>query len=148
MHTFIETYLHYYAIWLIIVYCGVIVAMLIDLIAGLRKARAAGRKTTSRGYKQTCDKAVKYFLPMVCLTCIDIIASAILPVPFMTMAMGVYNIFCELKSILETTHDKSEIDRYATAARLLLSENENFKKLIDDIFELNNLKKGTHHEKD
>ena len=145
---FIYTYMREYAIWLIMIYGGVFLSMLIDLISGLRKARLLGQKRTSRGYKRTCDKAMRYFLPMSCLTIIDIIVSALSPLPVMTMVMGIYNIFCEIKSIMESTHDKQEIERYATLVNMLLSDHERYGKLIETIFdlekktkELNNYKK-------
>ena len=118
--TFAETYFHEEALWLLVVYTAVMVAMIVDLACGLHKSRRRGRKCTSRGFKQTCDKAVKYFLPMICLTCVDLIASAVVSLPFLTMLMGIYNIFCELKSILETTHDKAEIEQCAELAQKLL----------------------------
>ena len=145
---FVDGYFHNYALWLTIVYSGVLTAMVIDLITGIRKSRRLGRKTTSRGYKQTCDKAMKYFMPMICLTCIDLIASAILPFPIMTMAMGIYNIFCELKSIMESTAEKAEIDRCVYAAHQLLQNYEPMKKLIDEIFELNAKKEKQHTKKE
>lgn len=138
---FILLYFKDYAPWLLIVYTSVLTAMLVDLICGVRKARLLGRKRTSRGYKQTCDKALKYFMPMICLTCIDLISSAVMPLPALTMAMGIYNIFCEFKSITETLRDKAEINRYASIIRFLLSRNDKFKELINEIYELTDKKK-------
>ena len=76
MEIFIETMkgasLHIHAVWLALTYIAVILAMAIDFVAGLRKAKAAGIASNSRGYKMTTEKAAKYFLPMLCLTCVDI----------------------------------------------------------------------------
>ena len=69
MDFFVETLknasLHIHAVWLAIAYVAVILAMAVDFIAGLRKAKAAGIASNSRGYKMTTEKAAKYFLPML-----------------------------------------------------------------------------------
>ena len=101
--------LHVHAVWLALAYIAVIIAMAVDFVAGLRKAKQAGIASTSRGYKMTTEKAAKYFLPMLCLTCVDLMTSVILPAPFFTMLMAGFNIFCEWKSVLESTHDKQEL---------------------------------------
>lgn len=106
---FIETNLMSQTVWLALCYCAVIVAMGADLITGVTKSRRMGHKATSKGYKRTCEKAVKYFLPMICLSCIDLLATVIFAAPFLTMIFGAYCIFCELKSVLESTHRKEEI---------------------------------------
>ena len=76
MDFFVETLknasLHIHAVWLAIAYIAVILAMTVDFIAGLRKAKIAGKVTTSRALKMTTEKATKYFLPMLCLSCIDV----------------------------------------------------------------------------
>lgn len=112
--------------WLFATYVCVVVAVAIDFVTGVRKARKGGVATTSRGYKMTCDKAVKYFLPMLCLSCIDYLASIFIVAPFLTMSMGVFNIFCEWKSVMESTHDKQEIRRamYAINSALGVVENQ------------------------
>ena len=46
---------------------------------------------------------------MMCLSCIDIIASAVVGLPVLTMVYGAYCVFCELKSVMETTHEKEQI---------------------------------------
>ena len=49
--------------------------MILDFITGVRKASLRGEATTSRGFRRTAEKASQYFLPMMCLTAIDVIAS-------------------------------------------------------------------------
>ena len=48
---------------------ALLLAMLIDLISGVQKARARGEATTSQGFKKTCEKARKYFGPYIVLIC-------------------------------------------------------------------------------
>lgn len=113
-----------HAVWLVVTYAGVVVAMGADLLTGVRKARRLGRRRDSRGYKRTCDKAMRYFLPMICLSCIDVLATVIFPAPYLTMVFGAYCIFCELKSILESTSVKADIARSEELERLLADEKE------------------------
>ena len=44
-----------------------IVAMTVDLVFGVYKARQLGEATTSTGLKKTCEKARKYFSPFMVL---------------------------------------------------------------------------------
>ncbi len=119
-----------FIIWLAATYTGVLVAIAIDFVCGVRKARLAHIATRSRGYKMTCDKAVKYFLPMLCLTCIDFIASIFFAAPFLTMAMGAFNIFCEWKSVMESIHDKKEIRHAAETMRLIIENKDDLASAI------------------
>lgn len=113
-----------HAVWLAITYAGVLVAMALDFVCGVRKARKAGIATTSKGYKMTCDKAVKYFLPMLCLSVVDVYTCTIIPLPVFTMGIGSFNIFCEFKSVMEKTHEKAEMRR-AERTMSLIVENYN-----------------------
>lgn len=98
-----------HGVWIVITYLLVVVAMAADLATGIRKSRKLGRRLNSRGYKRTCRKALDYFLPMMCLSCIDVLASVVISFPALTMIFGAYCVFCELKSVMETTHDKEAI---------------------------------------
>ena len=49
--------LHVHAVWLAIAYIAVILAMAVDFIAGLKKAKQAGKVTTSRALKMTTEKS-------------------------------------------------------------------------------------------
>jgi hypothetical protein len=116
--------------WLMVIYLGVFVAMFVDLVTGVRKAKAAGKARTSEGYKRTCDKAIKYFFPMFCLSMIDLMVSSFMPVPGFTMAMGGFNIFCEFKSVMEKTHEKEEIRKAEKTMSIVLENKEDFAKLL------------------
>ena len=119
--------------WLAVTYGCVLAAMAVDFYSGVRKARKAGIATRSRGYKMTCDKAVKYFLPMLCLSCIDILASIFYTMPFLTMVMAAFNIFCELKSVLETTREKEEIRQAALSVRKVVEGRDDLIKAIAEV---------------
>ena len=140
MEIFIETMkgasLHIHAVWLALTYIAVILAMAIDFVAGLRKAKAAGIASNSRGYKMTTEKAAKYFLPMLCLTCVDIMTSVILPAPFFTMLMAGFNIFCEWKSVMESTHDKQEMREAANTLNVIVKNKDDIVGIITQAMEL------------
>lgn len=128
--------LHIHAVWLAIAYIAVILAMAVDFIAGPRKAKLAGKVTTSRALKMTTEKATKYFLPMLCLSCIDVLTSVVLPAPFFTLLMGAFNIFCEWKSVLESTHDKQELRDAANTFNVYIDTafmpEADIKRLVDE----------------
>ena len=140
MEIFIETMkgasLHIHAVWLALTYIAVILAMAIDFVAGLRKAKAAGIASNSRGYKMTTEKAAKYFLPMLCLTCVDLMTSVILPAPFFTMLMAGFNIFCEWKSVMESTHDKQEMREAANTLNVIVKNKDDIVGIITQAMEL------------
>ena len=122
--------LHVHAVWLALAYIAVIIAMAVDFVAGLRKAKQAGIASTSRGYKMTTEKAAKYFLPKLCLTCVDLMTSVILPAPFFTMLMAGFNIFCEWKSVLESTHDKQELRDKANTFNVILKNKDDIAAIV------------------
>lgn len=119
--------------WIVITYMLVMVAMGADLVTGVWKSRKIGRELNSRGYKRTCFKAMNYFLPLMCVSCIDMLASAVISVPVLTLVFGAYCVFCELKSVLESTHDKEAI---RNDLRDLLELGENISDVKDLIRKL------------
>lgn len=119
-----------FIVWLAATYVLVLVSVGVDFVSGVRKARLAGQPRHSSGYKRTCDKAVKYFLPMLCLSCIDFIASVFFAAPFLTMTMGAFNIFCEWRSVMETVSDKREIRRAAQTMRLVIENRDDLAAAI------------------
>lgn len=128
--------------WLAVIYAAVLFAMLVDLITGVHKARLAGKARTSEGYKRSCEKAIKYFFPMLCLSMIDLMASTVLTLPYMTMAMGAFNIFCEWKSVMEKTHEKEEIRKAEKTISIILENKEDILKALAQIT------KEQHEEKE
>ena len=141
LETFKNASLHVHAVWLALTYVAVILAMAIDFIAGLRKAKLAGKVTTSRALKMTTEKATKYFLPMLCLSCIDVLTSVVLPAPFFTMLMGAFNIFCEWKSVLESTHDKQELRDAANTFNVIVKNKDDLAGIIMQAMQMMEKKK-------
>ena len=130
IETFKNASLHIHAVWLALAYIAVIIAMAVDFIAGLRKAKQAGRVTTSRALQMTTEKATKYFLPMLCLSCIDVLTSLVLPAPFFTLLMAAFNILCEWKSVLESTHDKQQLREAANTFNVIVKNKDDIASII------------------
>ena len=124
---------HLYRLAVIVALCmaSMIVAMLVDLIFGVRKAKANGEATTSTGLKKTCDKARKYFSPFMVTVCIDLIAScAGIPVPVFSMIWAVYCVFCEFMSVREKAWQKAEIRKQENTMRVVLQNRHDLANAI------------------
>ena len=124
-------------------YGAVAVAMAVDFAAGVRRARMSGIARRSRSYKMTCTKAMKYFAPMLVLTCVDIISVAVLNFPVFTMVMGAFNIFCEWKSVMESTHDKEEIRRAASTLSVIIENKDEIARMLANILTEKQTEKST-----
>lgn len=132
--------------WLILYYAAVLLAMAVDLWVGVAKARKAGIATRSTGYKRTCDKATKYFFPMLCLSCIDLMACTLLPVPLFSLAMAAFNVFCEYRSVMENTHEKAEMRKAEKTMSIILENKDDLASAIAQILVTSKLEKDNKTE--
>ena len=135
MNEVIETFAveHLYRFAFIVSLCmaAMLVAMVVDLIFGVRKAKRNGEATTSTGLKKTCDKARKYFSPFMATVCIDIIAAcANLQVPIFSMLWSAYCVFCEFISIREKAWQKAEIRKQERTMKVILENKEDIAKTL------------------
>ena len=103
------SHLYGHVVLIVATTAALLLAMLIDLISGVQKARARGEATTSQGFKKTCEKGRKYFGPYIVLICIDLLACVLIPVPAFSMLWAAYCIFCEFKSVREKSWQKEEL---------------------------------------
>lgn len=122
-----------HAVWLIIIYAAMLVAMAIDFVCGVMKARKAHLATNSKGYKMTCEKMAKYYFPMLCMTCVDMIVSGIVPLPLFTLAIAAFNIVCEFISIMEKTHEKAEMRKAEKTMNIILENKDELAKSMAEI---------------
>ncbi len=135
MEEIVKTFLteHIYRQAMIIALCMglMIVAMLVDLVSGVMKAKANGQATTSTGLKKTCDKARKYFSPYMVAVCIDLIAScANEPFPIFSMIWAAYCVFCEFMSVREKAWKKAEIRKQENTMQVILENRGDLAKAI------------------
>ena len=106
----------------------VIVAMLIDLYFGVKKAKELGEATSSEGFRRTINKATYYFALMgfaFLFDIFDVITPYFFPhplgsVPFVSIFVALGLVFTEAKSVREKAEDKA---RRRT--------DESFKKILE-----------------
>ena len=131
IQTFAVEHLYRFAFIVSLCMAAMLVAMVVDLIFGVRKAKRNGEATTSTGLKKTCDKARKYFSPFMETVCIDIIAAcANLQVPIFSMLWAAYCVFCEFISIREKAWQKAEIRKQERTMKVILENKEDIAKTL------------------
>ena len=131
IQTFAVEHLYRFAFTVSLCMAAMLVAMVVDLIFGVRKAKRNGEATTSTGLKKTCDKARKYFSPFMATVCIDIIAAcANLQVPIFSMLWSAYCVFCEFISIREKAWQKAEIRKQERTMKVILENKEDIAKTL------------------
>ena len=110
-----------------------IVAMVVDLVFGVYKAKQLGEATTSTGLKKTCEKARKYFSPFMVLVCIDLLSSVISPVPAFSLLWASYCIFCEFISVREKAWQKAEMRKQERTMSIILENKDDIAKMIAEL---------------
>lgn len=102
-------------LWLVMsVWIVVLIAMVVDLIYGVRKAKALGEARTSEGYRRTINKFVFYYSMMsfaLLFDFLDVITPVILPhplplIPLFSILGAIALVFTEVKSVYEKAEDK------------------------------------------
>lgn len=131
IQTFAVEHLYRFAFIVSLCMAAMLVAMVVDLIFGVRRAKRNGEATTSTGLKKTCDKARKYFSPFMATVCIDIIAAcANLQVPIFSMLWAAYCVFCEFISIREKAWQKAEIRKQERTMKVILENKDDIAKTL------------------
>ena len=119
-----EQHLYLHIVLITLCAAAILVAMGVDLFFGIRKAHERGQPTTSRGLKMTSRKAVKYLVPFLVLSLIDIIGTAVFSAPYLSMAWAGYCLLCEFKSVREKAWEKEEIDKQNRFVQTTISEGD------------------------
>lgn len=148
---FIETELGFTPVKLAIIgvlWVFVFIAMGLDLISGLRKAKRAGIATQSELLRRTTDKIIKNYTALTFMLMFDVLFFwvtnyfdymdlCIFPLPSIAMAM--FEIYVEYKSYRENITDKlRHKDNEAVKELLDLATMFKEKKILDNLEELNN----------
>lgn len=121
---FAEQHLYLHIVLIIFCTAAILIAMALDLFFGIRKAHERGQPTTSRGLKMTSRKAVKYLVPFLVLSLIDIIGSPLCAAPYFSMAWAGYCLLCEFKSVREKAWEKEEIDKQNRIVQTTIAEGD------------------------
>lgn len=147
IQTFAVEHLYRFAFIVSLCMAAMLVAMVVDLIFGVRKAKRNGEATTSTGLKKTCDKARKYFSPFMATVCIDIIAAcANLQVPIFSMLWAAYCVFCEFISIREKAWKKAEIRKQERTMKVILENKEDIAKTLMQLLNQEQKKGGDNED--
>lgn len=117
-------------VWVAITVFLLVISMAVDTISGTRKAKKSNIKRTSTGYKRLCSKAEKYFTPLTCMICIDILISPIVPIPAVSMLFGGWCIFCEAKSVTEKYYEKEELRRAERTLSVFIENKDDITKMV------------------
>lgn len=126
---YIREHLMTHVVLIALTSASIVGAMVVDFVSGLRKARERGEATTSKGLKRTAAKATKYFTPYAVLMFIDIISSAVVPVPVFSMLWGIYCILCEFLSVREKSWQKAELRKAERTMRIIVENKEDVAKM-------------------
>ncbi len=90
---------------LAVFYFCVLVAIFVDLAAGVEKAKRHGVMRTSFGFRRTINKIKDYFSVLMLFTVADIVASVWFSLPFFTAVGTIAMVFIEAKSVYENKKD-------------------------------------------
>lgn len=136
----------YHAIWVkLFIVCGawggVLLAMIIDLVFGVKKAKQLGEHRTSEGYRRSIHKFVYYFAMLMFAFIFDALNPISYYFPFPLAVMPVVTLLCALaliftewKSVREKAEDKLRRKTDATF-RDLLDILEKREDVVSGIFE-------------
>ena len=102
-------------------YSGVLLAVLADLVSGIRRARREQRQCTSRGLRRTVAKLSSYYLALFCLSVVDaMVVTSILALdsmgrstipafPYLTTLGALSLALIEVKSIVENSPHRTDL---------------------------------------
>lgn len=140
-------------------YVAVLACILIDCRSGAMRARREGIPRTSSGYRRTVEKASRYFITLIALTVIDLLAlaavmllrvtagSGIPALPVFTTLGALLLCLIEVKSVMENSHRRTDFTRAVdTASRLL--EDKSLRRLIRVLRELADRQPSDSSEED
>lgn len=130
---FLHDHLYLDSLIIFICFCGIIVAMVIDLVAGVHKAKQIGEAKTSRGYKMTCEKARKYFGPFAITVLMDFITCIVIPFPVFCILWTLWVCFCEFTSVREKAWQKAEIRKQNRTMQVILENKDDIAKALVEV---------------
>jgi hypothetical protein len=120
------------SIVLCVFYSCVLVAILVDLFFGVRRARKLKIARTSYGFRRTITKATTYFGLMMLLTVADVVASIVLNMPFFTAFGAIGIIIVEAKSVYESTKEYNKgIEEVPRVLVEILKNKDNIQSIIE-----------------
>lgn len=117
---------------LLIFYACVLLAVLIDLYFGVRRAKKLDVARTSYGFRRTITKATTYFGLMMLLSIADVVASIVLSLPFFTAVGAIGIVMVEALSVFEKAKDENKrIEEVPKVLIELLKNKDNIMEIIE-----------------
>ena len=128
---------------IIIMWVVVLIAIIIDLVSGLRKATLLGEIHTSYGFRRTVSKMVQYYGLLCFAFMFDVLASLVLTLSYFSMLASFFLVFIEAKSVLEKAQDKDrrKINESIKDLVILIENKDNLLKGVSEI-----LKNSENHQ--
>ena len=145
-HDFQVHHLYLCALVIFICFATILIAMTIDLIAGIQKAKELHVARTSTGLKKTCDKAKKYFPTFGIASLMDVATCIISPFPLFAIAWTVYLLLCEFKSIREKAYEKAEIRKQERTMKVILENKEDIAKTLIQLLNQEQKEEGDNED--
>ena len=133
-------------LWILFgIYVLVLIAIMADLWAGVRKAKQNNIVRSSYGFKRTVDKIARYYNVLLALTVIDAMQMAAIwylenyygykipmfPVVTLVGAIGISLI--EIKSIYEKAEDKVRIENAAALAGKVVANKDDIGQIVKEV---------------
>ena len=127
-------------------YMFVLLAIIGDLISGVRKAKSAGVLRTSEGYKRTIEKIAKYYNMLFAISILDAFVLMTVYIlqskgwllsvplfPIITVLGGIYIAFVEFRSVSEKLEDKERQKIKSDFAQFaeILKDEDKLKKIAE-----------------
>jgi phage-related holin len=113
-HDFSKIYIKLEIMTALWIFVGI--AIIIDLISGIKKAKRIGNARTSIGFRRTVKKANQYGVILTFSFLFDIILSIWFYIPFSTAITCGFLVFIEAKSVWENM-EKIDQESYKTKAK-------------------------------
>lgn len=133
IETFIHDHLFLHLVLIAVSMTAIMIAMGIDFISGIQKAKQRRELRTSKKYKMTATKAKKYFNPFLTLVMIDLICCIVIPFPVFAMLWAVYCVFCEFKSVREKSWEKAELRKAERTMSIIIENKDDIARLAAQI---------------
>nr|DAK92400.1 MAG TPA: holin [Caudoviricetes sp.] len=146
IHEFQVQHLYLCTFVIFICFATILIAMTIDLVAGIQKAKELHVARTSTGLKKTCDKAKKYFSTFLTAALMDVATCIISPFPIFSIVWTVYLLSCEFKSIREKAYEKAEIRKQDRTMQVILENKDEIAKAVVEIMKEERKKGGDNED--
>lgn len=129
-------------ILVLIMWFIVLIAIIIDLIAGVRKAIQLDEARTSQGFKRTVTKLMQYYGLLSFALMFDILASIVEPLPYITALASIFLVFIEAKSVYEKAEEKERrrLSKELDTLVILMENKDNIIKAASEIIKNQNNK--------